>query len=93
MRKRNQRKKVDEEAQRNATQRGRKRNHRNKVNEEADATRRNATQCAEMQEREITEIKSMKRPNATQHNAAWQCEKEKSEKECRRRGLTERNAV
>ena len=36
VRKRNQRKKVDEEAQRNATQRGRgrKRNHRNKVNEE-----------------------------------------------------------
>ena len=34
VRNRNQRKKVDEEAQRNATQRGRKRNHRNKVNEE-----------------------------------------------------------
>ena len=37
VRNRNQRKKVDEEAQRNATQRGsaRKRNHRNKVNQEA----------------------------------------------------------
>ena len=38
-----------------------------------------------MQEREITEIKSTKRPNATQRNAAWQCEKQKSEKEGRRR--------
>ena len=28
-----------------------------------------------------------------QRNAAWQCEKEKSEKEGRRRALTERNAA
>ena len=35
VRNRNQRNKVDEEPQQNATQRGRKRNHRNKVNEEA----------------------------------------------------------
>ena len=70
MRNRNQRNKVDEEAQQNASQRS-----------------------AEVQEREITEIKSMKRPNATQRNAAWQCEKEKSEKECRRRASMESNAA
>ena len=70
MRNRNQRNKVDEEAQQNATKRS-----------------------AEVQEREITEIKSMKKPNATQRNAAWQCEKEKSEKEGRQRGSMESNAA
>ena len=69
MRNRNQRNKVDEEAQQNATKRS-----------------------AEVQEREITEIKSMKKPNATQRNAAWQCEKEKSEKG-RQRGSMESNAA
>ena len=70
MRNRNQRNKVDEEAQQNATKRS-----------------------AEVQEREITEIKSMKKPNATQRNAAWQCEKEKSEKEGRQRASMESNAA
>ena len=61
----------------NATQRSvRNRNQRKKVDEEAQ---RNATQRSE-DEREITEIKSTKRPDAMQHNAVWQCEKQKSEK-------------